>query len=299
MSENDPPKPFAKKPAPSGGRPAWRRDDKNRGPGGPKGGKGGWSSKPKSGGAKPAQRTATPANPDHVWIYGLHAVSAALANPKRTTHALTLTENAARRLGERIEGELPAHDLVRPKDLDKILGPDTVHQGALLETSQLPEPALEDITEAASAGPIVLLDQITDPHNVGAILRSAAVFGAAGVIMTWRHSPPLDATLAKSASGALELVPILRVQNLSRTLDDIKKQGIMVIGLEGSADAKLEDQDFTKPTAIVLGAEGKGLRQLTSENCTTLCRISSPGTLASLNVSNAAAVTLHLAAMKR
>ncbi len=304
MSENRPPKSDAKPPykkapyrkggsAPGDRKPSWQRDSKS-------GGKGGWGkSGSKSGGQKTGAKVAGPTNPDHVWIYGLHAVSAAISNTNRITCALTLTENAARRLAERIDGELPAHDVVRPKDLDKILGSDTVHQGALLETSQLPEPRLEDLTEAAANGPIVLLDQITDPHNVGAILRSAAVFGAAGVIMTWRHSPPLDATLAKSASGALELIPILRVQNLSRTLDDVKAQGITVLGLEGAADAKLEDQAFDGPTAIVLGAEGKGLRQLTAENCTMLCRIAASGTLASLNVSNAAAVALHLAAMRR
>ncbi|MGH1418869.1 MAG: 23S rRNA (guanosine(2251)-2'-O)-methyltransferase RlmB [Hyphomicrobiaceae bacterium] len=303
MSENRPPKTDAR-PSPkkaalkkagsgkSDHKPAWQRDKKG-------GSKDGWrKSGSKAGGAKTG-KVSGPTNPDHVWIYGLHAVSAALENAKRIPHALTLTENAARRLGARIEGDLPSHTIVRPKDLDKILGADTVHQGALLETSQLPEPSLEDLTEAAHAGPIVLLDQITDPHNVGAILRSAAVFGAAGVIMTWRHSPPLDATLAKSASGALELIPILRVQNLARTMDEIKSQGIAVIGLEGSAEAKLEDQAFSEPTAIVLGAEGKGLRQLTAQNCSLMCRIAASGALASLNVSNAAAVALHLASMRR
>ncbi len=213
-----------------------------------------------------------------------------------------MTQNAARRLAEGLEGELPPHEIVATKKFDHLLGADTVHQGALLETTQLPEPSLEDIAEAASApngGPILLLDQITDPHNVGAILRSAAVFGVSGVVMTWRHSPPLDATLAKTASGALELTPILRVQNLSRTLEDLKQQNFTVLGLEGRTECALEDEAFDGPTALVLGAEGKGLRQKTAETCTRLCRIEAAGDLASLNVSNAAAVALHLVALRR
>ncbi len=181
-----------------------------------------------------------------------------------------------------------------------MLGPDTVHQGVLLEAEPLPEPSLDDLARRAATGaPVMILDHVTDPHNAGAVLRSAAAFGAAGLVMTRRHSPPLNGVLAKSASGALDLVPVLLVQNLARTLLDLKAQGFVVLGLDGEATARLEDETFAGKTAIVLGAEGKGLRELTGETCDRLVRIATPGTLASLNVSNAAAIALHVAATKR
>jgi 23S rRNA (guanosine2251-2'-O)-methyltransferase len=170
----------------------------------------------------------------------------------------------------------------------------------MVEVAPLPEPSLDDLAEAAAAGaPIIALDQVTDPHNAGAVLRSAAVFGAGGLLMTRRHSPPLNGTLAKSASGALELVPIHLAQNLSRTLEDLKARGLTLLGLDGAAEHAIEDEAFEKPCVLVLGAEGKGLRQLTRDTCDRLVKISPRGPLRSLNVSNAAAVALHLAAMKR
>jgi 23S rRNA (guanosine2251-2'-O)-methyltransferase len=191
------------------------------------------------------------------------------------------------------------HERVLPKDLDRRLGPDTVHQGALIETEPLPEPSLEALAEETAGRPLVVLDQVTDPHNVGAILRSAAVFGASALMMTRRHSPPLDGTLAKSASGALEHVPIALVQNLARAMAELKALGFTVIGLDGDAPEPLEALDWPERTALVLGAEGKGLRQLTRESCDRLCRIATDGPIASLNVSNAAAVALHAAAARR
>jgi 23S rRNA (guanosine2251-2'-O)-methyltransferase len=188
---------------------------------------------------------------------------------------------------------------VRPRDLDRQLGPDTVHQGALLETEPLPEPTLDDLLERTASGPIIVLDQVTDPHNVGAVLRSAAAFGAAGLVMTRRHSPPLSGALAKSASGALELVPIALVQNLARALAEMGEAGCTRIGLDGTGLGLIEDEPLSGRIALVLGAEGKGLRQLTRETCDRLCRIATPGPLASLNVSNAAAIVLHLGAMRR
>jgi 23S rRNA (guanosine2251-2'-O)-methyltransferase len=232
-------------------------------------------------------------------IWGIHAVEAALGNESRAIGKLYLTDNAERRLQEVLRKRGLAHERVLPKDLDRRLGPDTVHQGALVETEPLPEPRLEAIAEAAAGRPLIVLDQVTDPHNVGAILRSAAVFGASGLIMTRRHSPPLDGALAKSASGALEHVPVLLVQNLARALADLKALDFAVIGLDGEAPDLLEALAWPERTALVLGAEGKGLRQLTRESCDRLCRIATDGPIASLNVSNAAAIALHMGEMRR
>lgn len=240
-----------------------------------------------------------------VQLFGLHAVEAALNNPLRKVVNLLMTENAERRIAEAVAARGLTPQRVVPRFLDKILGADTVHQGVLFETEPLPEPSLEDLVAGEHEGrklhdgPIIILDQVTDPHNVGAILRSAAVFGARGLVMTRRNSPPLTGTLAKSASGALELVPIHLAQNLARAMEDLRAAGVQIIGLDGEAEELIEDQDFSKPSAIVMGAEGKGLRQLTAETCDRLCRIEASGDLASLNVSNAAAVSLHAAARGR
>lgn len=236
---------------------------------------------------------------EKVVLFGIHPVEAALANPKRVIGRLQLTDNAQRRMASQIAARGVTPQLVAPKDLDRRLGSEAVHQGAMLETQALPEPTLEDLAEAAAQRPLVVLDQVTDPHNVGAILRSAAVFGAAGLVMTRRHSPPLDGTLAKSASGALELVPISLVANLARTIEELKDLGFLVVGLDGEAPEELAGIDWAQRVAIVLGAEGKGLRQLTRERCDQLCRIAAEGPLASLNVSNAAAVSLHFASFRR
>jgi len=188
---------------------------------------------------------------------------------------------------------------VSPRDLDRLLGEETVHQGAALESEPLPEPTFEALAANAAGQPVIVLDQVTDPHNVGAILRSAAVFGAAGLVMTRRHSPPLNGVLAKSASGALELIPIALVQNLAAALDELRSAGFTLVGLDGDGEAQLEDLDLSGPTALIMGSEGKGLRDLTRKNCDVLARITSEGPIASLNVSNAAAVALHTAAMSR
>lgn len=263
--------------------------------------------RPRRGGNAPAvpdrgprgRGDASGSGSDTVMIYGIHPVEAALANPRRVIGRLSLSENALRRLGPALAARGLTAENVSPKDLDRRLGSEAVHQGAMLETQMLPEPSLEDLAERAQSGPLLVLDQVTDPHNVGAILRSAAVFGAAGLIMTRRHSPPLDGTLAKSASGGLEHVPIALVPNLARALSDLKDLAFLVVGLDGEAQETLEALDWPPLTALVLGAEGKGLRQLTRESCDRLCRISTSGALASLNVSNAAAVALHVASMRR
>lgn len=235
-----------------------------------------------------------------VRLFGVHSVEAALANPKRRIKRLLATENAARKLGDIIAKRGVTVEEASPRDLDRLLGEDTVHQGLMLETEPLPEPTLEEFAElGATGGPLIVLDHVTDPHNVGAILRSAAAFGASGLVMTRRHSPPLNGTLAKSASGALEFVPVLLVQNLAKALEELKEQRFVLLGLEGTSEAGIESEPLTGRIAIVLGAEGKGLRELTAQTCDRLVRISTVDRLASLNVSNAAAVALHLAAMRR
>jgi len=232
-------------------------------------------------------------------IFGIHAAEAALANPARVIHRAYLTDNAERHLHHVLVGRGLIHARVLPRDLDRRLGTDTVHQGALIETEPLPDADLSHLVAHAGGRPIVVLDQITDPHNVGAILRSAAALGTAGLIMTRRHSPALAGALAKSASGALEHVPIARVQNLARALADLRSQHCLVIGLDSEASERLETLPWAERPVLVLGAEGKGLRQLTRQSCDRHCRITTDGALASLNVSNAAAIALHIAALHR
>jgi 23S rRNA (guanosine2251-2'-O)-methyltransferase len=228
-------------------------------------------------------------------LYGLHAVEAALSNPNRPVLRLLATDNAAHRLGSLLAKRQVTPEATTPRDLDRLLGPDTVHQGIALETEPLPPAGLDDIGQN---GILLVLDQVTDPHNVGAVLRSAAAFGASGLVLTERHSPPLSGVLAKSASGALDLVPVVLVKNLAQALTELGERGVLRIGLAEEADETLEDTALTRPLALVLGAEGKGLRQLTREKCDRLCRISTVSALASLNVSNAAAIAMHWASLK-
>ena len=228
-------------------------------------------------------------------IFGLHAVEAALSNPNRPVLRLLATENAAHRLAPLIAKRKVTPEPVIPRDLDQLLGPDTVHQGVALEVGPLPPVGLDDVD---LNGILLVLDQVTDPHNVGAALRSAAALGAAGLVMTARHSPPLGGVLAKAASGALDLVPVVLINNLAQALTELGEGGFLRIGLAEEADAALEDTPLTRPLAFVLGAEGKGLRQLTRERCDSLCRISTVRALASLNVSNAAAIAMHWANLK-
>ena len=235
-----------------------------------------------------------------VRIFGIHPVEAALLNPARQISRLLLTDNAEKRLEAALAKRGLPHESIHPRDLDRLLGDDTVHQGALIETEPLAEPSLEDLADLAmKGGPLVVLDQVTDPHNVGAILRSAAAFGASGLVMTRRNSPPLTGVLAKSASGALEHVPVALVPNLAQALGKLGDLAILRIGLDGESEILIEDQDLKSGVALVLGAEGKGLRRLTQELCDRLCRITTAGALQSLNVSNAAAIALHAAALQR
>jgi len=227
-----------------------------------------------------------------VILYGWHPVAAALGNPARRVRRLLATENAARRLAE--EGiMLPmAPELVRPDAIAARLSPDAVHQGLLAEADPLPAPAIEDL---AAVGIVLVLDQITDPHNVGAILRTAAAFAVAAIVITARHSPEATGVLAKSASGALEWVPIVTVQNLARALAILKERGFLVVGLDSTAPDDLAAIALPSPLALVLGAEGKGLRHGTRAQCDRLARLDLPGAIKSLNVSNAAALALYIA----
>ena len=227
-----------------------------------------------------------------VILYGWHSVTAALANPARRIRQLLATENAVRRLAE--DGvKLPvAPEIVRPEAIAARLSPDAVHQGLLAQADPLPAPEIDAL---AAEGIVLVLDQITDPHNVGAIFRSAAAFAANAIITTARHSPEATGVLAKSASGALEYVPLVSVQNLARALAALKQNGFLVAGLDSSGEVDLASVPLRAPLALVLGAEGKGLRQLTKETCDHVARLGLPGAIQSLNVSNAAALGLYVA----
>jgi 23S rRNA (guanosine2251-2'-O)-methyltransferase len=228
-------------------------------------------------------------------LYGWHPVVAALANPARRIHKIVATENGARRLAD--EGlRLPvATEIVRPDAIAARLGPDAVHQGLLVEADPLPALELDNLP---AEGIVLVLDQITDPHNVGAILRSAAAFGVRAAITTARHSPEATGVLAKSASGALEHVPIVTVPNLARALAELKERTFLTVGLDSEGEADLGGCALRLPLALVLGAEGKGLRQHTRATCDIRARLDLPGAIKSLNVSNAAAVALYVAASR-
>jgi 23S rRNA (guanosine2251-2'-O)-methyltransferase len=246
--------------------------------------------------ARSADRRARDSGTDGpVILYGWHTVSAALANPGRRIRKLLLTENAARRLAdEHIETHI-APEIVRPSVIDQRLGPDAVHQGMLAEADPLPPP---DIDTLPQQGIVLVLDQITDPHNVGAIMRSAAAFAVNAIVTTARHSPEATGVLAKSASGALELVPLVTVQNLARALTELNDRGFMTVGLDSEGTEDLGAVALQQPLALVLGAEGKGLRQLTRETCRVVARLDLPGEIKSLNVSNAAVLALYIGASR-
>jgi 23S rRNA (guanosine2251-2'-O)-methyltransferase len=232
---------------------------------------------------------------DTVILYGWHTVTAALANPQRRIRKLFLTENAARRLGEEKIDTRVEPEIVRPNVIDQRLGPDAVHQGLLAEADPLASPDIDMLPEE---GIVLVLDQITDPHNVGAILRSAAAFAVKAIVTTARHSPEATGVLAKSASGALELVPLVTVQNLARALTEMNERGFLTVGLDSEGAETLGAVALRQPLALVLGAEGKGLRQLTRETCGAVARLDMPGEIKSLNVSNAAVLALYIGASR-
>jgi 23S rRNA (guanosine2251-2'-O)-methyltransferase len=246
-------------------------------------------------GRAPAWRERESGSDGPVILYGWHTVSLALANPARRIRKLLLTENAARRLAEEQIETKVTPEIVRPSQIDQLLGPDAVHQGLLAEADPLPSP---DIDTLEPDGIILVLDQITDPHNVGAIMRSAAAFAVKAIVTTARHSPEATGVLAKSASGALELVPIITVTNLARALTQLNERGFFTVGLDSEGSDDLAAIALQQPLALVLGAEGKGLRQLTRETCSAVARLDMPGQIKSLNVSNAAVLALYIGASR-
>ncbi|TIO79025.1 MAG: RNA methyltransferase [Mesorhizobium sp.] len=228
-----------------------------------------------------------------VRLYGLHTVRAALDNPRRKIRKMLVTRNAAERLSIADLAALPFKaELVEPKDIDRVTGSDAVHQGVLIEAEPLKPKRLDALDDTKL---VLVLDQVTDPHNVGAILRSAVAFGAGALITTARHSPQESGVLAKSASGALEHIDQIEVKNLADALGQLHEAGFQTIGLDSDGPAELEKTFAGDKIALVLGAEGKGLRQKTRETVTSLARLDMPGAIRSLNVSNAAAVSLYAA----
>ncbi|WP_430416352.1 23S rRNA (guanosine(2251)-2'-O)-methyltransferase RlmB [Parasphingorhabdus sp.] len=223
-------------------------------------------------------------------FWGRHAVEAALDNPQRLIKKISGTREALESLDIPAEISVVFSDVA---DLGRTIPRDAPHQGLVADVDPLPDVWLGDILDQQSGRPLLLLDQVTDPHNVGAILRSAAAFDAAAIITQDRHAPPESGVLAKSASGALEIVPWVRVVNLSRALDDIAEAGFWRIGLDGEAMDTLEDAMGSSKLALVMGAEGEGLRQNVAAHCDTLARLPMSPRMESLNVSNAAAIALY------
>jgi 23S rRNA (guanosine2251-2'-O)-methyltransferase len=233
----------------------------------------------------------------HPRFWGRHAVGAAVANPRRRILRLWATREAAGALD--LPGNVPLV-FADVADLGRLVPHDAPHQGIVAEVEPLPDLLLDDLLDEAAPGrPLVVLDQVTDPHNVGAILRSAAAFDALGIVTQDRHAPPESGALAKAASGALEIVPWARVVNLARALDDMAEAGFWRIGLEGAAEMRLADALGPSHVALVLGAEGEGLRQNVAAHCDALARLPISERMESLNVSNAAAVALYAVAQRK
>ena len=231
-----------------------------------------------------------------VWLFGLHAVRDALMNPRREKLQLIVTLNAQARLAEAIAQAGIEPNVVDARRFTAPLDPGSVHQGAALEVKPLEWGSLADVAIGAETPRLILLDRVTDPHNVGAILRSAEVLGASAVIGMRHHAAPETGALAKTASGALERQPYLRVRNLADTIVELQGMGYLVLGLDGEAEQTIETAlggQKDRAIALVLGAEGPGLRQKTRETCDALVRIDAPGGFGSLNVSNAAAIALY------
>lgn len=238
-----------------------------------------------------------------LWIFGRHACFSALVNPKRKIHQILLTKSSKEEflsLHLSKSTALPAPQIVDTRVLESIVGENAVHQGIALELSPLEEPSLEEICKKASERAIILvLDQVTDIQNIGAILRSAAAFGINALVLTEYNAPTETGAMARAASGALELIPIVRATNLAQALDALKDHGFWCVGMDGEAKASLEEISKFEKLALVMGAEGKGMRRLTKKHCDLLVKIPIHKQMESLNVSNAAAIALYEATRKQ
>lgn len=241
--------------------------------------------------ASPAPRSGGQA----YWLYGMHAVRAALGNPRRSIRRAVATAAALERLAEAFEARRIQPKIVSAQEVTHLVGGDAVHQGVALEVQMLQEVALEAVLAGIKeAKPLILLDQVTDPHNVGAILRSAAAFGAGAVVSPKDHAPQETAVMAKASSGGIEIVPLVTVTNLSQCMEVLKKHGYWCVGLEGEAQQTIAQAKLSRKTALVLGTEGRGLRRLTAERCDLLVKLPIAPEMESLNVSNAAAIALYV-----
>jgi 23S rRNA (guanosine2251-2'-O)-methyltransferase len=237
------------------------------------------------------------ASSGQVRLWGKHAVEAALRNPERSHHKLW----ASRESIETLDGELPDNfpvEYAQVADMGRLVSKDTPHQGLVLECAPLEDVHLDDILAASEGKPLVVLDQVTDPHNVGAILRSAAAFGAAAIVTQDRHAPPESGVVAKSASGALETVPWVRVVNLARAMEQMAEAGYWRIGMAGEAEATLAEALPATPVALIMGAEGDGMRHNIAGHCDALAKLPISSDIESLNVSNAAAIALYAIATR-
>jgi 23S rRNA (guanosine2251-2'-O)-methyltransferase len=227
-----------------------------------------------------------------LWLWGTHACSAALQNPKRHCFRMVITNSALKDLSSSKESLSCKVDILDSPSLSRLLPEAAVHQGIALEVEPLPEPSLRDLY-LQEKGILVVLDQVTDPHNVGAILRTARALGALGLIMTERNAPPLGGVLAKAASGALDLLPVWKVTNLARTLDELKEGGFWTAGLDERGTQPLSQKNMPPKVALLMGAEGEGLRRLTQEKCDFLVKLPTDPLFPTLNVSVAAALALY------
>lgn len=232
-----------------------------------------------------------------VRLWGKHAVEAALTNPERTHRKLWATHEGIASLNGELPNDFPV-EYAQGADLARLVARDAPHQGLVLDCDPLPDIYLADVLDGDAARPVVVLDQVTDPHNVGAILRSAAAFGACAIVTQDRHAPPESGALAKSASGALEVIPWVRVVNLARALEEMAEAGYWRIGLDGEAEMTLAAALPAGPVALVLGAEGEGMRHNIMQHCDATARLPISEAMESLNVSNAAAIALYAVAAR-
>lgn len=265
-----------------------RRRNERQGGAGPRGKS--WAPAIDRGGRTPPRHAGGSAGAE--WVWGWHAVSAALGNPQRgAPRRLVATAARARQLAA-LRPPPPAPEILAAMEIARLLPAGAVHQGVALKPGPLEPAPLAELAQPAQ-GVLIMLDQVTDPQNVGAIFRSAAAFGARGMILQDRHAPPISGALAKAAAGALDILPHARVVNLARALDQLADFGWRAVGLSGAAPEALDAVVDERPTVLVLGSESEGLRRLVSEHCDALARIPMPGGFESLNVSAAAAIALY------